>query len=226
MADAYYKTIGEAWSAMVAAFTAADVLIYNASGFSISWTPSSVSTGGYWTVEGTTYVGEPPANGTYRAADAKTGAGLPLAYVLKSQGMADIAQVTSASTSGALTAITLRDQLEAARTAAVEDITGATRVNHQDSDLTVAAGPVPCVLATWSTYTTGNDAMIDVFVAIDQRGQPNGSPVTYPPMPMYQASAPAQVVNNIDVGPQLDTDVAINNGSVIDTVVAKQFTGI
>lgn len=226
MADHYYKTIGQAWSAMAAAFTAADALIYNSTGFDISWTPSSASTGGYFTVAGTTYIGEPPANGTYRAADSKTGGNVPLASVLKSQGFQDIPQVTSTGVAGALGTSELRDALMHARNDAIADITGASDTDVNGTDLYVTGAPVACVYTATAGWYSDSDAMLDCFAVMDSRGQPATSPVTYPPAPTYGAIVPATITNNIDVGPQLDTDVAINNGSVIETVVAKQFTGI
>jgi hypothetical protein len=226
MADFYFQTIGQAWAAIAAAFTSGNQLIYNDAGFSITWTASSSVTGGYFTVSGTTYVGEPYANGNYHAADARTGGHLPLAYVLKSSGFQDIPQVTHQTASGAIIIGTFEGALETARQDAIIDITGATAGSSGLGFLQLPGGSTPFGYDVTTNYVTDGDGLMDIWGIMDLAGQSTTAPVTFPWFPTYGPVFTPTVVTNIDVGPQLDTDVAINNGSVIETVVAKQFTGI
>jgi hypothetical protein len=226
MADFYFKTLGQVWSAMAAAFTGANQLTYNSSGFSITWTTSSAVTGGYFVIAGTTFVGDPYANGNYHASEAKTAAHLPLSYVLREAGMGDIATVTRQTAVGALSVEDLLFEFQLARQAAIVDVTGAVASEQGVGFITVTGGTDACVIHSSASWATVDDVALDVWCLVNQAGQPVGAPVTSPPMPTYQMSFQPTVVTRVDVGPQLDNDVAINNGSVIDTVVAKQFTGI
>jgi len=226
MADFYFQTLGQAWSAMAAAFTAANQLVYNESGFSITWTTSTAGAGGYFTVAGTTYLGSPYANGNYHAIEAKTAANLPLAYVLREQGMGDVPIVTHQTATGALTMATLLADLSAARAAAIVDICDATEALHGLTYLALNGASDAVGYAFTCGFGNNYDVGLDVFLVMDQAGQAGPAPVQFPAVPLYQTiTIPATVVN-VDVGPQLDTDQAINNGSTIQTVVGKQFTGI
>jgi hypothetical protein len=226
MADFYFRTIGQAWSAIVAAFTAANQLTYNAAGFTVTWGPGSSTYGRKFTVAGTAFVGDPPANGNYFAGEAKAGVTLPMIYVLSEPGFTDIPKVSVQGSAGALDLVGLLTTMVGAREACIADVTGATAVTVGTATLEVYSASVPTGEVKVSGWETDNDIAIDCWMVVDIQSPPPGPPLTQVPMPTYQTPASPVINNNIDVGPQLDTDVAINNGSVINTTVAKQFTGI
>lgn len=226
MANFYFKTLGQAWSAMVAAFTGNNQLTYNTTGFEITWTSGTAPNGGFFTIAGTTFVGEPYANGNYYASEAVTGGYLLINNLIREDGFMDVPQVTSQTTSGALDTYALAYQFTAARAEALSDVYGTGFANSFDFEEPLEGGSVAVATYFGLLWTTPNDVAFDLVCVVDLRGAPTTSPLTWPPLPTYQAVAGATVITNIDVGPQLDTNVAINNGSTINTVTAKQFSGV
>jgi hypothetical protein len=224
--DFYYKTIGQAWGAMVAAFTANNQLTYNDSGFSVSWHDAIDPYGGYFTVAGTVYVGDTYANGNYHASEAKVGSVLPIAGVLREPGMSDMPVVTVLATAGLLTIADFLDSMRNARATMIVSVCDGVSASLTSTNLDPSGGGTPVARVAMQAWTTDDDCAVDTVVAINAAGQPGGAPVTYPFWPTFQALVTPQSLVSVDVGPQLDTDIAINNGSSINTSVAKQFTGI
>jgi hypothetical protein len=226
MADFYLKTVGQAWAAMVSAFTGNNQLTYNASGFSITWNTAGTPYGGYFTVAGTVSVGSTYANGNYHAAEARSSGYIPIASILAESGMGSMPVITTLTTSGILSLAGLADALQSARATMITDQCGGTSVALTQNSIDVVGSGTPAARVELQSWKTSDDCAVDVITVTDLRGAPAGAPISYPFWPTMTAVLIPPTQITVDVGPQLDTDQAINNGSSIQTVVSKQFTGI
>jgi hypothetical protein len=225
MPDYYFQTLGEAWSAIAAAFTGGGTLTYLASGFSVAWVTSAGSDGGHFEVAGSVVGGSNYAEGNYYARNVKTAAGLQLSAIIRAPGFSDSIQVTSGTFPGALTISGLNTQLQAARQDAIEDATGATMGTAATQTLTRTGASVALVTANMSPWVNAGEVTIDVTTIADNRGQSTKAQVNAPFQPIWPTSQAAQVVNVINTSPRLDFNMAINDGEAIFTGTSNTFTG-
>ncbi len=224
MPDYYYKTVGEAWAAIANQFTAFGDLTYISLGFSVAWHSAGAPDGGYFTVDGTVYAGDAYANGNYHAQEAKTGAGLPFAKLLREPGMDVQPVVTSDPTVGRLTAATLRSQLYLARIAMAADVSDASSSSPVNQDVTLTGAGGVFITREWIQFVSAYDQTMDMVSVVDMRFAPSGAPVTQPVDPKYMVDN-APIVNNIiQTAPSLGVDATVNPGGGIYSITSRQLT--
>ena len=224
MPDYYYKTVGEAWAAIVNQFTAFGYLTYQAASFSIVWHAGGAPNGSFWRIAGTVSAGEAYANGDYYAAEAVSTNLLPFGNILRQPGMQLVPRVRESGTVGDESVIQLLDWLYSARRemfAAITDglMSSFTNLNGQ---LTGASNPVVYRKA-W-LIKSDNDQAIDWASLVNTELLPVTSALAEPVNPVYEASV-APIVNNlIQASPAFDVDSTVNPGGGVFSVTSRQFT--
>jgi len=226
MADYYYKTLGEARAAIVNAFTSFGQLTYTSLTLSITWVTGSTVNGGHWVVAGDVLFGEQYANGSYWAAEAKTGAGLSIGRVGREPGMGQEARVEQLAAAGAATAEDLRYQLWTSLLAAADDVTDGSAGATVDLNTELVGAGDPVVLRSLQAYSSANDqAVLQTAVVVTNR-LPSTSAMSEPIEQAYLVNTAPVVNNRIEQAPQYNIDQGINAGGSVYSVESKQITSI
>lgn len=224
MPDFYFKTVGEAWAAIMNQFTAFQYLTYQAPSFSITWNSGGTPNGGFWRVAGTVSAGEAYANGDYYAAEAVSTNTLPFGNILRQPGMSLIPRVRESGTAGDESVLQLLDWLYSARRAMFSDITDAVQASFINLNGQLNGASNPVVYRKVWTVKSDNDQAIDWASLVNIELLPATSALSEPVNPQYIVSA-APIVNNlIQAAPSLDTDVTVNPGGGVYSITSRQFT--
>jgi len=224
MADYYYKTLGEARQAIVSAFTAFGQLTYTSATLAIVWTPGATANGGHFDVSGDVLFGSQYANGSYWAAEGKTGAALAIGRVSREVGLGIEARVEQLATIGAATALQLMTALADALDDALADVCDGSADTPVAIPTTLSGAGNPVIRRRITPWASTNDEGLAVTTVVVTNELPATSALSEPIVQAYLPNTQPIVQNIIQQGPRYDIDQAINGGGSIWSISSRQLT--